>query len=177
MATTSELITRVDFVPLSTRDTDAACAFYGAVLGLARSVYVPERHCAEFEAGNVTISVVDGEKMGIGHHRARTPRRRRRRGARDSRRARCGISGRHARHRRLPYGLLHRPRRQRADPAPPRRPTGRRNVSGHRNDPAMGGLEHPQRRRRAQLPRTGETCFPLTAQTRADPPAVLQRAN
>ena len=68
MATTSQLITRVDFVPLSTRDIDAACAFYGTTLGLPRSVYVPERNYAEFETGNVTISIVDGEKMGIGHH-------------------------------------------------------------------------------------------------------------
>jgi len=70
MATaTSQLITRVDFVPLSTRDIDAACAFYETTLGLPRSVYVPERNYAEFETGNVTISVVDGEKMGLGHHR------------------------------------------------------------------------------------------------------------
>jgi predicted enzyme related to lactoylglutathione lyase len=68
VATTSPLITRVDFVPLSTRDIDAACAFYGATLGLPRSVYVPERNYAEFETGNVTISIIDGEKLGIGHH-------------------------------------------------------------------------------------------------------------
>ena len=68
MATTSQLITRVDFVPFSTRDIDAACAFYGETLGLPRSVYVPDRNYAEFETGNVTISIVDGEKMGIGHH-------------------------------------------------------------------------------------------------------------
>ena len=68
MATTSQLVTGVDFVPLSTRDIDAACAFYGDTLGLPRSVYMPERNYAEFETGNVTISIVDGEKMGIGHH-------------------------------------------------------------------------------------------------------------
>lgn len=68
MAATSNLITRVDFVPLSTRDIDRACAFYGDVLGLPRSVHLPERNYAEFETGNVTISIVDGEKMGIGHH-------------------------------------------------------------------------------------------------------------
>ncbi len=68
MATTSELITRVDFVPLSTRDIDAACRFYGDMLGLRRSVYMPERNYAEFETGNVTLSIVDGEKIGIGHH-------------------------------------------------------------------------------------------------------------
>lgn len=68
MATTSQLITRVDFVPFSTRDIDAACSFYGETLGLLRSAYVPERNYAEFETGNVTISIVDGERMGIGHH-------------------------------------------------------------------------------------------------------------
>ena len=68
MATTSQLITRLDFVPLSTRDIGAACEFYGTTLGLPRSVYVPERNYAEFETDNVTISIVDGEKMGIGHH-------------------------------------------------------------------------------------------------------------
>jgi predicted enzyme related to lactoylglutathione lyase len=68
MATTSQLITRVDFVPLSTRDIGTACEFYGTTLGLPRSVFVPERNYAEFESGNVTISIVDGEKMGIGHH-------------------------------------------------------------------------------------------------------------
>jgi predicted enzyme related to lactoylglutathione lyase len=68
VSTISQLITRVDFVPLSTHDIDAACAFYGSTLGLPRSVYVPERNYAEFETGNVTLSIVDGEKMGIGHH-------------------------------------------------------------------------------------------------------------
>ena len=68
MATPSELVSGVDFVPLSTRDIDAACAFYGDTLRLPRSVYMPERNYAEFETGNVTISIVDGEKMGIGHH-------------------------------------------------------------------------------------------------------------
>ena len=68
MADTARLITRVDFVPFSTRNLDAACEFYGTTLGLPRSVYVRERNYAEFETGNVTISIVDGEKMGIGHH-------------------------------------------------------------------------------------------------------------
>jgi predicted enzyme related to lactoylglutathione lyase len=68
VAAPSNLISRVDFVPLSTRDIDAACAFYGDTLGLPRSVYLRERNYAEFETGNVTISIVDGEKMGIGHH-------------------------------------------------------------------------------------------------------------
>jgi predicted enzyme related to lactoylglutathione lyase len=68
MATTDQLVTGVDFVPFSTQDMDKAAEFYGEILGLRRSVYIPERNYAEFETGNVTLSVVVGEAMGIGHH-------------------------------------------------------------------------------------------------------------
>jgi predicted enzyme related to lactoylglutathione lyase len=68
MATTEQLVTGVDFVPFSTQDLDKAVEFYGEILGLQRSVYIPERQYAEFETGNVTFSVVVGEAMGIGHH-------------------------------------------------------------------------------------------------------------
>jgi predicted enzyme related to lactoylglutathione lyase len=67
MATTEQLVTGVDFVPFSTQDMDKAAEFYGEILGLRRSVYIPERNYAEFETGNVTLSVVVGEAMGIGH--------------------------------------------------------------------------------------------------------------
>jgi predicted enzyme related to lactoylglutathione lyase len=67
MATAAQLVTGVDFVPFSTRNLDAAMDFYGGRLGLRRSVYIPERNYAEFETGNVTLSIVDGEAMGIGH--------------------------------------------------------------------------------------------------------------
>jgi predicted enzyme related to lactoylglutathione lyase len=72
MATTAQLVTGVDFVPFSTQDFDKSMDFYGAKLGLPRSVYVPERHYAEFETGNMTLSIVVGEAMGIGHHVHRT---------------------------------------------------------------------------------------------------------
>ena len=65
---TERLITGVDFLALPTHDLEAAVEFYGRTLGLRRSVYMPERNYAEFDTGNVTISIVDGEKMGIGHH-------------------------------------------------------------------------------------------------------------
>jgi predicted enzyme related to lactoylglutathione lyase len=68
MGTTSEFVTGVDFVPFSTQDLDRSMDFYGTKLGLPRSVYVPERNYAEFETGNVTLSIVDGEAMGIGHN-------------------------------------------------------------------------------------------------------------
>jgi predicted enzyme related to lactoylglutathione lyase len=72
MATTEQLVTGVDFVPFSTQDLDASMDFYGAKLGLPRSVYVPERNYAEFETGNVTLSIIDGQAMGIGHNINRT---------------------------------------------------------------------------------------------------------
>jgi predicted enzyme related to lactoylglutathione lyase len=68
MATTEQLVTGVDFVPFSTQNLDASIDFYGNKLGLPRSVYVPERNFAEFETGNVTISIIDGAAMGIGHN-------------------------------------------------------------------------------------------------------------
>jgi predicted enzyme related to lactoylglutathione lyase len=67
MATTEQLVTGVDFVPFSTLDLDKAVEFYGETLGLRRSVYIPDRQYAEFETGNVTLSIVVGEAMGIGH--------------------------------------------------------------------------------------------------------------
>ncbi len=64
---TQQLITGVDFVPVPTHDLDAAVAFYGATLGLHRSVYMPERNFAEFETGNLTLSIINAEAMGLPH--------------------------------------------------------------------------------------------------------------
>jgi predicted enzyme related to lactoylglutathione lyase len=65
MATAQQLVTGVDFVPLPTHDLERAVAFYGDTLGLERSVYMPERNFAEFETGNLTLSVIVPEAMGI----------------------------------------------------------------------------------------------------------------
>ena len=65
----SELVSGVDFVPVPTRDLEAAVRFYGDVLGLPRSVYRPERNFAEFETGNLTLNLLNAEKMGLEHHR------------------------------------------------------------------------------------------------------------
>jgi predicted enzyme related to lactoylglutathione lyase len=70
---TSELIHGVDFVGVPTHDIPAAAAFYGEVLGLPRSVYIPERHYSEFETGNLTLSVYDPERMGMTHERNPNP--------------------------------------------------------------------------------------------------------
>ena len=58
-------IERVDFVAVPTKDLGRAVDFYGSTLGLPRSVYIEERHYAEFETSNLTLSVIDAEKMGI----------------------------------------------------------------------------------------------------------------
>lgn len=67
MSTTAQLVTGVDFVPLPTHDIAAAVEFYGTTLGLPCSVYNKDRHYAEFETGNLTLSVIDAEKMGLEH--------------------------------------------------------------------------------------------------------------
>jgi predicted enzyme related to lactoylglutathione lyase len=61
-------ISGVDFVPLPTRDLEAAVEFYGTTLGLPRAVYYPERNFAEFETGNLTLNVMNAEKMGLPHN-------------------------------------------------------------------------------------------------------------
>ena len=68
MSTTPEFVRGVDFVGLPTRDLQKAVAFYGETLGLPRSVYIPDRNFSEFETGNLTLSIYDAEKMGLGHH-------------------------------------------------------------------------------------------------------------
>jgi len=68
MSTNEQLVTGVDFVPVPTRDLERAVRFYGTTLGLPRSVYMPERNFAEFETGNLTLSIIHAEKMGLEHH-------------------------------------------------------------------------------------------------------------
>jgi predicted enzyme related to lactoylglutathione lyase len=64
---TSALVTGVDFVAQLAKDFDRAVAFYGETLGLRRSVHVPDRGFAEFETGNLTLSIIDPAKMGMEH--------------------------------------------------------------------------------------------------------------
>jgi predicted enzyme related to lactoylglutathione lyase len=65
--TTPQLVTGVDFVGLPTRNLEAAVEFYGSTVGLPRSVYMADRNYAEFETGNLTLSVFDAEKFGLEH--------------------------------------------------------------------------------------------------------------
>jgi len=67
------VISGVDFVMMPTHDLARAVDFYGQTLGLRRSVFMPERNFAEFETGNLTVNVLDAERMGLGHHRNENP--------------------------------------------------------------------------------------------------------
>ena len=73
MASTEHHISEVDFVGMPTKDLDAAVDFYGDVLGLRRSVHLPERHFAEFETDNLTLSIYDPVQMGMEHNRNPNP--------------------------------------------------------------------------------------------------------
>jgi predicted enzyme related to lactoylglutathione lyase len=63
----TQLIGGVDFAGVPTRDLARAVEFYGDTLGLRRSVYMPERNYAEFETGNLTLSVFNAEEFGLEH--------------------------------------------------------------------------------------------------------------
>jgi catechol 2,3-dioxygenase-like lactoylglutathione lyase family enzyme len=73
MTATNELVTGVDFVGIPTRDLERTIDFYGDKLGLRRSAYRPERGFAEFETGNVTLSIYNPSQMGMEHHPGRNP--------------------------------------------------------------------------------------------------------
>jgi predicted enzyme related to lactoylglutathione lyase len=66
-STDTSLVTGVDFVAQLVQDFDRAVAFYGETLGLPRSVHMPDRGFAEFETGNLTLSIIDPAKMGMEH--------------------------------------------------------------------------------------------------------------
>jgi predicted enzyme related to lactoylglutathione lyase len=73
MAVAERLITKADFVGVPTRDLERSVDFYGNTLGLERSVYNPERRFAEFEVGNLTLSIYAPEDMGLEFHLNRNP--------------------------------------------------------------------------------------------------------
>lgn len=66
--TTTPLVTGTDFVPVPATDLARAVAFYGETLGLPCSAHRPERGFAEFETGNLTLSIISPATMGMEHH-------------------------------------------------------------------------------------------------------------
>jgi predicted enzyme related to lactoylglutathione lyase len=69
----SSLVKGVDFVGLPTRDLASAVEFYGTTLGIPMSVHMPERNFAEFETGNLTLNILNAERMGLEHHTVGNP--------------------------------------------------------------------------------------------------------
>ncbi len=69
MTETTQLITRVDFVNVPTTDLERARKFYGETLGLEASQVYQRGDSpamgAEFEAGNLTLAVVDVNALNI----------------------------------------------------------------------------------------------------------------
>jgi catechol 2,3-dioxygenase-like lactoylglutathione lyase family enzyme len=61
------LVTGVDFVCVPTRDFPAAAAFYGEVLGLPELKRWGSMPAAEFQAGNLTLAVMEMAAFGQEH--------------------------------------------------------------------------------------------------------------
>jgi len=61
---TKPLVTGVDFVCLPTNDFDASVAFYGDVLGLPKVKQWGSHPGMEFQAGNLTLAIMDPTFFG-----------------------------------------------------------------------------------------------------------------
>jgi predicted enzyme related to lactoylglutathione lyase len=60
----TELITGVDFVAVPARDFDASMHFYGTVLGLPFVKRWGDMPGAEYQAGNLTLAIMDPTAFG-----------------------------------------------------------------------------------------------------------------
>ena len=61
----STLVTGVDFVVLATKDIEAAEEFYGTVLGLPETARYGKMPGVEYQAGNLTLAVMQSEAFGM----------------------------------------------------------------------------------------------------------------
>ncbi len=64
MTTTTPIVTGVDFVCIPISDYAASKAFYGDVLGLPCSTEYGKVPGAEFEAGGLTLQIIDAAAIG-----------------------------------------------------------------------------------------------------------------
>jgi predicted enzyme related to lactoylglutathione lyase len=64
MQTPEPLVTAVDFVAVPTDDFEASVSFYGEVLGLPCTARYGDSPGAEFQAGNLTLAVMQNEAFG-----------------------------------------------------------------------------------------------------------------
>jgi predicted enzyme related to lactoylglutathione lyase len=65
MSTETSLVTGVDFIAVPTKDYDAAAKFYGEVLGLPFRKRWGKMPAGEFQAGNLTVAVMQSDAFGI----------------------------------------------------------------------------------------------------------------
>ncbi len=63
-AETETMVTGVDFVTVPARDFDASVAFYGTTVGLPFVKRWGERPGVEFQAGNLTLAIMDPTAFG-----------------------------------------------------------------------------------------------------------------
>ena len=73
MTTTAPLITGVDFVTLPAKDFEESFRFYGEVLGLPFRTRWGSMPAAEFQAGNLTIAIMEPTAFGSEFAPHRTP--------------------------------------------------------------------------------------------------------
>jgi predicted enzyme related to lactoylglutathione lyase len=64
MSTSTSIVTGVDFVAVPTRDYEAAAKFYGEVLGLPFRKRWGKMPGGEFDAGPLTIALMQSEAFG-----------------------------------------------------------------------------------------------------------------
>jgi catechol 2,3-dioxygenase-like lactoylglutathione lyase family enzyme len=64
MSTTAPAITGVDFVTIPTDDLEASMHFYGEVLGLPVVKRWGDRPAVEYQAGNLTLAIMDPTAFG-----------------------------------------------------------------------------------------------------------------
>lgn len=68
MSTSKIGVQGVDFITVPTQDFEAADRFYGDVLGLERSKQWGQMPAREFEAGSLTIAVMQSDAFGQEFH-------------------------------------------------------------------------------------------------------------
>jgi predicted enzyme related to lactoylglutathione lyase len=65
MATSTMQITGVDFVAIPTRDYEKAAEFYGGILGLPFRKRWGSMPAGEFQAGDVTLAIMQPDAFGL----------------------------------------------------------------------------------------------------------------
>ncbi|MHB8242010.1 MAG: VOC family protein [Solirubrobacteraceae bacterium] len=73
MSETTPFVTGVDFIAQPTADYDAAAAFYGDILGLPFGKRWGQMPAGEFQAGNLTIALMQSDAFGGQFRASSTP--------------------------------------------------------------------------------------------------------